>query len=105
LAVSINDMLRHSGRGMKGEHHAQRKWASQRNSHYRRQQRWAECVDGLVHQPTMDVLHALSDEFVKLIADINGDLDKNIDVFDAKMKAAIATCERAAAEIAATSPP
>jgi hypothetical protein len=60
---------------------------------------WAEYVNGLVHQSTMDVLHALSDEFVNLIADINGDFNKSIDVFDAKIKAAIATCERAAAEI------
>ena len=60
---------------------------------------WAEYVNGLVHQSTMDVLHALSDEFVKLIAGINGDFDKSIDLFEAKIKAAIATCERAAAEI------
>jgi hypothetical protein len=46
---------------------------------------WAEYVNGLVHQSTMDVLHALSDGFVKLIADIDGDFNKSIDVFDAKM--------------------
>jgi hypothetical protein len=60
---------------------------------------WAEYVNGLVHQSTMDVLRAAADEFIKIIADVNGDFDKSIDVFDAKMKAAIASCERAAAEI------
>jgi hypothetical protein len=47
----------------------------------------------------MDVLHAAADEFIKLIAGINRAFDKSIDVFDAKVKAAIANCERAAVEI------
>jgi hypothetical protein len=65
---------------------------------------WAEYVNGLVHQSTMDVLHAASDEFVRLIEGVNRDFNKNIDGFDAKIKAAIATCECAAAEIRANIP-
>jgi hypothetical protein len=52
----------------------------------------------------MDALHAVSGEFARLIADVNEDFNKNIDVFDAKIKAAIATCERAAAEIRSNIP-
>jgi hypothetical protein len=78
----------HSGNG----HHIETATTDANNA-------WAEYVNGLVRQSTMDVLRAAADEFVKIIADVNGDLDKSIDVFDAKMKAAIATCERAAAEI------
>jgi hypothetical protein len=78
----------HSGNG----HHSEVATTDANNA-------WAEDVNGLVHQSTMDVLHAAADEFIKLIADVNGDFNRNIDVFDAKMKAAIASCERAAAEI------
>jgi hypothetical protein len=60
---------------------------------------WAKYVSELVHQSIMDALHAVSGEFAKLIEDVNGDFNKNIDVFDVKIKAAIANCERAAAEM------
>jgi hypothetical protein len=83
----------HSGNG----HHGETATADANNA-------WAEYVNRLVHQSTLDVLHALSDEFVKLIADINGDFNKSIDFFDAKIKAAIATCERATAEIRSNIP-
>jgi hypothetical protein len=59
---------------------------------------WAEYVHKLVHQSTTDVLHAVADEVTKLIVGVNEDFNKSIDVSDAKIKAAIATCERAAAE-------
>jgi hypothetical protein len=49
-------------------------------------------------------MQVVSEEFAKLIADVNGDFNKNIDVFDAKIKAAIATCECAAAEIRSNIP-
>jgi hypothetical protein len=52
----------------------------------------------------MDALHAVSGEFAKLIADVNEDFNKNIDVFDAKIKAAMASCECAAAEIRSNIP-
>ena len=54
----------------------------------------AEYVDKLVHQATMDVLHALADEVTKLIAGVKEDFNKSIDVSDARIKAAIASCER-----------
>jgi hypothetical protein len=78
----------HSGNG----HHSDAATTDANNA-------WTEYVNGLVHQSTMDVLHVAADEFIKIIAYVKEDLDKNIDVFDAKMKAAIAICERAAAEI------
>jgi hypothetical protein len=65
---------------------------------------WAEYVNGLVHQSTLDAMHVVSEEFAKLIADLNEAFNKNIDVFDAKVKAAIATCERATAEMHSTIP-
>jgi hypothetical protein len=65
---------------------------------------WAEYVNGLVHQSTMDVLHAVVDEVTKLIEGVNGDFNKSIDVCDAKIKAAIATCERASAEMRSNVP-
>jgi hypothetical protein len=60
---------------------------------------WTEYVNKLVHQSTMDALHAVTDEVIKLIEGVNGDFNKNIDIFDAKIKAAIATCERSSAEM------
>lgn len=60
---------------------------------------WAEHVNALVNQATMDVLHAVADELTKLMAGVNEDFNKSIDVCDAKIKAAIATCERASAEM------
>lgn len=65
---------------------------------------WAEYVNGLVHNATMDVLHAVADELTKLMAGVNEDFNKSIDVCDAKIKAAIATCERASAEIRSNVP-
>ena len=65
---------------------------------------WAEYVHKLVHQSTMDVLHAVADEMTKLIVGVNEDFNKSIDVADAKIKAAIATCERAAAEMRSNVP-
>jgi hypothetical protein len=65
---------------------------------------WAEYVNGLVHRSTMDVLHAVVDEVTKLIEGVNGDFNKSIDVCDAKIKAAIATCERASAEMRSNVP-
>ena len=53
----------------------------------------------------MDVLHAVADELTKLMAGVNEDFNKSIDVCDAKIKAAIATCERAAAEMRPMSQP
>jgi hypothetical protein len=65
---------------------------------------WADYVNGLVHQSTMDVLHAFADEVTKLIVGVNEDFNKSIDVCDAKIKAAIATCERASAEMRSNVP-
>jgi hypothetical protein len=65
---------------------------------------WTEYVNKLVHQSTMDVLHAVTDEVIKLIEGVNGDFNKNIDIFDAKIKAAIATCERSSAEMRSNVP-
>jgi hypothetical protein len=65
---------------------------------------WAEYVNKLVHQATMDVLHAVADEVTKLIVGVNEDFNKSIDVSDAKIKAAIATCERASAEMRSNVP-
>jgi hypothetical protein len=65
---------------------------------------WAEYVNGLVHQSTMDILHAVVDEVTKLIEGVNGDFNKSIDVCDAKIKAAIATCERTSAEMRSNVP-
>jgi hypothetical protein len=65
---------------------------------------WAEYVDGLVHQATMDVLHAVADEVTKLIVGVNEDFNKSIDVSDAKIKAAIATCDRVSAEMRSNLP-
>jgi hypothetical protein len=65
---------------------------------------WAQYVNGLVHQSMMDVLHAVSGEYAKLIADVNADFNGNVDIAEAKIKAAIATCERAAAEIRSNIP-
>jgi hypothetical protein len=65
---------------------------------------WAEYVNGLVHQSTMDLLHDVADEFTKLVDGVNGDFNTNIDIFDAKIKAAIATCERASAEMRSNVP-
>ena len=83
----------HSGNG----HHSETATTDANNA-------WAEYVNGLVHQSTLDSFRTLSEECVKLIADVNGDLNKNIHVFDAKVKAAIATCERATAEMHSTIP-
>ena len=66
--------------------------------------RWTEYVNKLVHQSTMDVLHVVADEVTKLIVGVNEDFNKNIDVSDARIKAAIATCERAAAEMRSNVP-
>jgi hypothetical protein len=52
----------------------------------------------------MDVLHAVADEVTKLIAGVNEDFNKSIDVSDAKIKAAIATCERSSAEMRSNVP-
>ena len=52
----------------------------------------------------MDALHAVADELTKLMAGVNEDFNKSIDVCDAKIKAAIATCERAAAEMRSNVP-
>ena len=60
---------------------------------------WTEYVSKLVHQSTMDVVHAVGDELTKLMAGVNEDFNKSIDVYDAKIKAAIASCERASAEM------
>ena len=65
---------------------------------------WAEHVNALVNQATMDVLHAVADELTKLMAGVNEDFNKSIDVCDAKIKAAIATCERASAEMRSNVP-
>jgi len=65
---------------------------------------WAEYVNNLVHQSTMDLLHDVADEFTKLVDGVNGDFNTNIDIFDAKIKAAIATCERASAEMRSNVP-
>jgi hypothetical protein len=65
---------------------------------------WAEYVNNLVHQSTMDLLRDVADEFTKLIEGVNGDFNKNFDIFDAKIKAAIATCERSSAEMRSNVP-
>jgi hypothetical protein len=65
---------------------------------------WAEYVNGLVHQSTTDILHAVADEVTKLIEGVNEDFNKNIDVCDAKIKGAIATCQRTAAEMRSNVP-
>jgi hypothetical protein len=65
---------------------------------------WAEYVGKLVHQSTMDVLHAVTDEVIKLIDGVNGDFNNHIDIFDAKIKAAIATCEHSSAEMRSNVP-
>jgi hypothetical protein len=78
----------HSGNG----HHSDAATTETKNA-------WAEYVNGLVHQSMMDVLHAVSGPFAKLIADVNADFNRNVDIVDLKIKAAIASCERAAAEI------
>jgi hypothetical protein len=65
---------------------------------------WAQYVSGLVHQSIMDVLHAVSGQFAKLIADVNADFNRNVDIVDLKIKAAIASCESAAAEIRSNIP-
>jgi len=65
---------------------------------------WADYVNQLVHQSTMDALHTVADELTKLMAGVNEDFNKNIDVCDAKIKAAIATCERASAEMRSNVP-
>jgi hypothetical protein len=83
----------HSGHG----HHVEAAAASPTNA-------WAEYVDKLVHQATMDVLHAVADEVTKLIVGVNEDFNKSIDVSDAKIKSAIATCERASAELRSNVP-
>jgi hypothetical protein len=46
---------------------------------------WAEYVNELVHQSTMDVLHAVADEMTKLIVGVNEDFNKSIDICDAKI--------------------
>jgi hypothetical protein len=83
----------HSGNG----HHSEIATTDANNA-------WAEYVNGLVHQSTLDAMQVVSEEFAKLIADLNEGFNKNIEVFDAKVKAAIATCERAAAEMRSTIP-
>jgi hypothetical protein len=65
---------------------------------------WAEYVNGLVHQSTMDLLHDVADEFTKLVDGVNEDFNKSFDIFDAKIKAAIATCERSSAEMRSNVP-
>jgi hypothetical protein len=65
---------------------------------------WAEYVNGLVNQATMDLLHDVADELTKLIEGVDGDFNRNIDIFDAKIKAAIASCERASAEMRSNVP-
>jgi hypothetical protein len=65
---------------------------------------WAEYVNNLVHQSTMDVLHAMADEVSKLINGVNEDFNRNFDISDAKIKAAIATCERSSAEMRSNVP-
>jgi hypothetical protein len=65
---------------------------------------WAGYVDKLVHQSTMDILHAVADEVTKLIVGVNEDFNKSIDVCDAKIEAAIATCDRASAEMRSNVP-
>ena len=44
---------------------------------------WAEYVNGLVHQSTMDLLHDVADEFTKLVDGVNEDFNKSFDIFDA----------------------
>jgi hypothetical protein len=65
---------------------------------------WAEYVNNLVHQSTMDLLHDVADEFGKLVDGVNEDFNKSFDIFDAKIKAAIATCERSSAEMRSNVP-
>ena len=65
---------------------------------------WAEYVNNLVHQSTMDLLHDVADEFGKLVDGVNEDFNKSFDIFDAKLKAAIATCERSSAEMRSNVP-
>ena len=65
---------------------------------------WAEYVNNLVHQSTMDLLHDVADEFGKLVDGVNEDFNKSFDIFDAKLKAAIATCDRSSAEMRSNVP-
>jgi len=74
------------------------------NRHSEPSTAWAEHVNALVNQATMDALHAVADELTKLMAGVNEDFNKSIDVCDAKIKAAIAACERAVAEMRSNVP-
>jgi hypothetical protein len=92
-AEAPRESIMHSGDG----HHSEAATTDANNA-------WAQYVNALVHQSMMDALHAVSGEFAKLIADVNGDFNKNVDIFDAKIKAAIASCECAAANMRSNIP-
>jgi hypothetical protein len=52
----------------------------------------------------MDLLHDVADEFGKLVDGVNEDFHKSFDIFEAKIKAAIATRERSSAEMRSNVP-